>query len=185
MFGSVTRNGPQAPRAKLFRVEATGNVLGSPTGPLRVEHREAKLRPPGDAVAWLPRLVAWEAEENLYSVEGSYVLLGIGWGVGERHTAIKSLKDWKQLWASPEKESLEGHARYQGGDLSSRLAVAPEKITPLDFRLRANSLGYRASKERKDLGADVDMVGPGKAYERWKRTPEYQQWLTDTGQVKK
>jgi hypothetical protein len=28
----------------------------------------------------------------------------------------------------------------------------------------------------------VDLVGPGAAYERWKKTPEYQQWLKDTGQ---
>jgi hypothetical protein len=30
----------------------------------------------------------------------------------------------------------------------------------------------------------VDLVGPGPAYERWKKTPEYQQWLNDTKQVK-
>ena len=41
------------------------------------------------------------------------------------------------------------------------------------------------SKDGKDLGADVDLVGPGAAYERWKRTPDYQEWLKDTGQVKK
>jgi hypothetical protein len=44
--------------------------------------------------------------------------------------------------------------------------------------------GYRAGKDGKDLGADVDLVGPGAAYKRWKKTPEYQQWLRDTGQVK-
>jgi len=31
----------------------------------------------------------------------------------------------------------------------------------------------------------VDLVGPGPAYERWKKTPEYQQWLKDSGQLKK
>ena len=36
----------------------------------------------------------------------------------------------------------------------------------------------------QDLGADVDLVGPGPAYERWKKTPEYQQWLKDSGQLK-
>src|SRR5262249_17302040 len=34
-----------------------------------------------------------------------------------------------------------------------------------------------------DLGADVDLVGPGPAYERWQKTPDYQQWLKDTGQL--
>src|SRR5262249_16511247 len=59
-----------------------------------------------------------------------------------------------------------------------------EKITPEDFRLRPDSAGYRAGKDGKDIGADVDLVGPGPAYERWKKTPEYQQWLKDTGQIK-
>ena len=58
------------------------------------------------------------------------------------------------------------------------------KLTPADFRLRADSAGYRAGKDGKDLGADVDLVGPGPAYERWKKTAEYQQWLKQTGQVK-
>ena len=56
---------------------------------------------------------------------------------------------------------------------------------PDDFRLRPDSAGYRAGKDGKDLGADVDLVGPGPAYERWKKTPEYQQWLKDTNQVTK
>jgi hypothetical protein len=62
---------------------------------------------------------------------------------------------------------------------------APERVTPADFRLRPDSAGYRAGKDGKDLGADVDLVGPGPAYERWKKTPNYQQWLKETGQVKK
>ena len=51
--------------------------------------------------------------------------------------------------------------------------------------LRHDSTGYRAGKDGKDLGADVDLVGPGPAYERWKKTLSYQQWLVETGQVKK
>ena len=62
--------------------------------------------------------------------------------------------------------------------------VGMHAITPDDFRLRADSAGYRAGKDGKDLGADVDLVGPGPAYERWKKTPEYQQWLKDTKQMK-
>ena len=29
-----------------------------------------------------------------------------------------------------------------------------------------------------------NLVGPGAAYQRWKGTPEPQQWLRETGQVK-
>ena len=60
-----------------------------------------------------------------------------------------------------------------------------ERVAPNGFRLRPDSAGYRAGKDGKDLGADVDLVGPGPAYERWKKMPEYQQWLKETGQAKK
>ena len=70
------------------------------------------------------------------------------------------------------------------GNPKEMLTTNPEAITPDDFRLRPDSAGYRAGKDKKDLGADVDLVGPGPAYERWKKTPEYQQWLKDTKQVR-
>jgi hypothetical protein len=55
---------------------------------------------------------------------------------------------------------------------------------PEEFRLRPDSAGYRAAKNGRDLGADLNLVGLGKAYERWKKTPEYQQWLKDRVQQK-
>jgi hypothetical protein len=36
----------------------------------------------------------------------------------------------------------------------------------------------------RDLGADVDAVGPGAAYEAWKGTADYQKWLKVTGTSK-
>jgi hypothetical protein len=94
------------------------------------------------------------------------------------------LQDWTQFWGTDEAGSFEGRIRFQGGSLRSRLTVAPGQITPDDFRLRPDSAGYRAGPDGKDLGADIDFVGPGDAYERWKKTPEYQQWLKVTGQLK-
>ncbi len=74
---------------------------------------------------------------------------------------------------------------YYIGDVLAKMEATPELITAADFRLRADSAGYRAGKDGKDLGANVDLVGPGPAYERWKKTPEYQQWLKETKQVTK
>jgi formylglycine-generating enzyme required for sulfatase activity len=71
---------------------------------------------------------------------------------------------------------------FVGGSLNQRANVDPQTVTAADFRLRPDSAGYRAGPDGKDLGADVDLVGPGPAYERWKTTPEYQQWLKETGQ---
>ena len=81
--------------------------------------------------------------------------------------------------------SLEGVIRYEGGNMLAKMKSTPEWVTPADFRLRFDSAGYRAGPDGKDLGADVDLVGPGAAYERWKQTPEYRQWLKETGQPKK
>jgi hypothetical protein len=49
-------------------------------------------------------------------------------------------------------------------------------LTLEDYRLLPDSLGYHAGERGRDLGADIDLVGPGLAYERWKTTPEYQEW---------
>jgi hypothetical protein len=96
----------------------------------------------------------------------------------------QDLRGWKEFWKSAETGSLEGQVRFQGGDLADNFAKSSEKVTAEDFHLAKGSAGYRAGKGGKDLGADVDLVGPGPAYERWKKTPEYQKWLKDTGQKK-
>jgi len=51
----------------------------------------------------------------------------------------------------------------------------------LTRRRRRGSAGYRAGEDGRDLGANVDRVGPGAAHEGWKKTPEYRQWIKDTG----
>ena len=43
--------------------------------------------------------------------------------------------------------------------------ATPGGLTPADFRLAAGSPGKGAGPGGKDLGADVDQVGPGAAYE--------------------
>jgi hypothetical protein len=130
------------------------------------------------AEAFLPRLVGLEEKQNVYQT-GTPMLRLLKGKRGE------DLADWDRFWAQSNTGSVEGDIRFQGGDLVSRARSAPELITAEDFRLRPDSAGYRAGKDGKDLGADVDLVGPGPAYERWRKTPAYQQWLKDSGQVKK
>jgi hypothetical protein len=43
------------------------------------------------------------------------------------------------------------------------------------------SPGQAVLKDGSDLGANVDLVGPGAAYERWKKTPEYREWQKAKG----
>jgi hypothetical protein len=146
-----------------------------------------QLKPPfsaGEAETLLPRLVGLTEQQNLYSSGTKMLRLAADWNLLEG-TRGQDLADWNLLWKQKDTGSLAGDIRFQGGDLTVRALTAPEKLTAEDFRLRPDSAGYHAGKDGKDLGADVDLVGPGPAYERWKKTPDYQTWLEETGQAKK
>jgi hypothetical protein len=167
---------------KVLRVAAAGNVIvaGSALAVAVVED----VVPASDAEAILAKGVGWKGEGNLFSLSGPFITI---WTAEKLLTPTKpliKLADWKQFWGSAESGSVTGKVRYRGGNLLAKLAAASKAVTPDDFRLRPDSAGYRAGKGGKDLGADVDLVGPGPAYERWKKTPDYQQWLKDTEQLK-
>jgi hypothetical protein len=133
-----------------------------------------------ESEAFLSRLVGLNEKQNIYRTGTRMLTLAADLD-GKRG---QDRADWDRFWNLKNTGSLEGDIRFQGGDLVSRARSAPELITAEDFRLRRDSAGYRAGPDGKDLGADVDLLGPGPAYERWKKTPEYQQWLKDTKQVK-
>ena len=90
--------------------------------------------------------------------------------------AVTTLEDFKEYWKLGKKESSVGPIRFRK-ELSLK-TLAPEKLSPEDFRVEADGPAF------KGLGADVDLVGPGPAYERWQKTPAYQTWLKDTGAQK-
>ena len=95
------------------------------------------------------------------------------------------LAAWNRFWGLQNTGSTEGLVRFHGGDLNAKADANPEQLTPEDFRLRPDSAGYQAAPDGKDLGADIDLVGPGEAYERWKQTPEYQEWQKETRELMK
>jgi hypothetical protein len=155
--------------------------------------KDAKPLSAQEAENLLTRLMVWREERNQYCKGMRFLTMWRakdpndperGW-IDEQLPGCRTLADWQRMWKTGDSGSMEGVIRYEGGDVFAKMEAKPELITAEDFRLRADSAGYRASKDKKDLGADVDLVGPGKAYERWKKTPEYQQWLKETGQVKK
>ncbi len=139
---------------------------------------------PVKAEAVFRLLVDWHEHQNLESLSGIYLASTLA---EEQPNAdrFQNRTEWERYWGSDHTGAREGHVRYQGGNLVAKLATEPEKLGPEDFRLRPDSAGYRAGDDGKDLGADIDLVGPGPAYERWQNTHAYQQWLKDTGQVKK
>jgi hypothetical protein len=89
----------------------------------------------------------------------------------------RTLADWNQLWGLTNTGSVQGRIAYARSEFGPN-----DRLDPSDFRLKPGSAGKGAGKDVRDIGPDIDLVGPGAAYERWKQTPEYQQWLKDTGQ---
>ncbi len=194
-FHTTPKNPETGKSAKLVRFEVSGTLMDAgvlfstyrlPTfldggNPLHAARAEEVIR----------RLVDWRGTDNVHhqlrKAAPDPADAMIWWGSstgGELLSDINDLAAWRKFWDSPETGSIQGQIRYAGGDLVGRLADGPAKITPEDFRLRPDSAGYRAGKDGKDLGADVDLVGPGPAYERWKKTPDHQQWRKETGQSK-
>jgi hypothetical protein len=136
-----------------------------------------------DAVrTFLQRRFAWHDRRNLYAAGASFLDMRLSKSSQE---SLKSLADWNRFWSQSNTNSRQGKFRYQGGNILAKLAADPNQVQPKDFRLRSDCPGFGAGNDARYLGADVDMVGPGKSYERWKTKPDYQQWLKDTGQAKK
>ena len=180
-------NPPEVGDAPPVRLEISENVAKwdpSVLGFLFFHQAEFKETLSADqAQAILPRLVRLDEKRNVYQTGESLLRLGADWQYlpGKRG---RDLADWNRFWGQKDTGSLAGNIRFQGGDLMARALSHPEGLTAEDFRLRADSAGYRAGPGGKDLGANIDLVGPGAAYERWKMTPDYQQWLKETGQKK-
>jgi hypothetical protein len=174
------------PLEKRVHLSVANNVIACGSGPYGfVQYDTARPHLSGkDAERWVRRRLDWRDENNSYQVNaGQWIQINSD---GVVHTTShKTLADWNTFWGLKTTGSSEGVIRFLGGDLISRALTHPLKLTPEDVRLRPDSAGYRAGKDSKDLGADVDLVGPGAAYERWKKTPEYQEWLKESGQIKK
>jgi tetratricopeptide (TPR) repeat protein len=140
---------------------------------------------PEEAKAGLRRYVEWKQRADLFALRGAPAAkIRANKTSTERIDVAKivTLKDWTQFWGLPENAVIGGSVQYQGRDLPRRAESSHERLTPEDFRLREGSAGYRAGPDGNDLGPDIDLVGPGAGYERWKQTPEYQRWLIDSGQ---
>jgi len=161
-----------------FNIEASTNVFDGNV--ILNDYYVHPVDPPAAGVAFLRRVLSWKGDRNQFSPRRAFT----AWSYpGKSDYGIKDLAEWNRFWQQDDSGCRSGKVRYQGGNVLSRADKTPEQLTPEDFRLRTDSAGYKAGKDGKDLGADVDLVGPGPAYERWKKTPEYQQWLKDTGQV--
>jgi hypothetical protein len=161
-----------------LRVHASGNISSTrnailcaisspPKGLLEFEEQEYFLR----------QAIVWREQQNVYP-DGMAFLCMLG---PSKTTRVRSLAEGHELWRLTETGSLQGPVAHE-----RPLAAIPSadgRIDPADLRLKPNSTGYRAGPDGRDLGPDLEIVGTGEAYERWKQSPEYMRWLIDTGQL--
>jgi hypothetical protein len=179
-----------SPEHKLVRIKAADNILDAKSALTFSQYPEAPAQElwsglkGQEAETAFRTMIQWDDGRNVFAPGASSISWLIS-GAFEPAHGPKSLSSWKEFWGNLKADALEGQVRYKGGNLSGLLAAGPDKLTAEHFRLRPDSAGYRAGKDGKDLGADIDLVGPGPAYERWKKTTAYQQWLKDSRQVKK
>jgi hypothetical protein len=175
---------PVAGAPHSLRVEASANIFDEnfEHSPIVWVGLQKKVEQPAERVQQWAR---WTGDHNLFPKAGLFIQNGNGKDT-KRLVLSTGLADWKQFWGDRETDAVEGgRPRYTGGDVLDKAFKTPEQVTPEDFRLHPQSAGHGAGPDGKDLGADVDLLGPGPAYEHWKKTPEYQQWLKETGQVTK
>jgi hypothetical protein len=177
----------ERPAVRPIRVTASSNLWGgsfscNQTGEMLARGPSLSAK---EAEELLVRLIDWHERQNLYRPSQEHLKLSLDFRPQVPTRPRTRLADWLEFWHLPnDTGSLEALSRFQRDDISARLESAAELLTPADFRLLPGAPGKGAGLRGKDLGADLDLVGPGAAYERWRKTPEYQQWLQETGRVR-
>jgi serine/threonine protein kinase/TusA-related sulfurtransferase len=168
-------------KAGSVRIDAQENVFAG-DGALGFGLSEDAIHTGTEAEALLKRLLDWRENRNAHG-EGFFLWMGRGDKGILPTKELKEVKGWEDFWGIGNTGSLQGAVKFEGGDLIKKANDSPAALKPEDFRLASDSIGKGKGKDGKDLGADVDLVGPGRAYEKWKQTKEYQEWLKGTGPV--
>jgi hypothetical protein len=160
-----------------LRVEASGNIFDGRAEAVHMWFQKRAEKP----AELIQQRAGWKGDHNLFAADAC---LSVRAAMDQPVVLGARLADWRRFWGDPETGSVEGRPRYLGGDVVAQGSAAPERLTPEDLRLHPESPGRGAGPDGQDLGADVDLVGPGAAYERWQKTPDYQEWLKVKGRAK-
>ncbi len=119
--------------------------------------------PPDDLAERLPEIMTWHDQKDLFVDEMRLVGL---MGLGEGPPVFGSLEQWNDYWGKPDTGSRQAALPVNpAAQLTAR--NDPQSVRPQDFLLDGN---------RKDLGAEIGIVGPGGPYFHWRKTPAYRSW---------
>jgi hypothetical protein len=168
------------PQRVSCQVESTGNVfVGPPLTVIQLRDKEVKPLPIGECQKQLRRLVSWWEKENLYVVPtGTDFFWMETDAVGGVRSSLRDMRTWEQFWELGDTGSYQQPVQFKK-DLPRTYKGDP---VPEDYQLTGERPAIGPATNSRDYGASIDFVGPGAAYERFKQTPEYQQWQKKTGQ---
>jgi hypothetical protein len=131
------------------------------------------------AQANLRQWLTWNEHRNLYKVEANFLVMHQDPAPSQFPTDVVSLQEWHALWQATDTGAQEGIPKFQLERLTFRDISRPEELRAEDFRLMPGSPGHAAGDGEQDLGARTEFVGPGSAYDSWKKTPAYRAWLSN------
>lgn len=174
---------------EFLRIEFLGNTFGSSLVALRPEDRIGRLeiraeqniivhdviltlwgQPRESGEEALKERFRWHGRRNLLPADLPLVCFD-----DRPLDRWRTLDAWNRLWGNADAGSIVGPPRFEHLTSHRQLAHAED---PTEWRLAPDSPGARAGDDGQDLGADVDLVGPGEAFGRWKATPEYARWAS-------
>jgi serine/threonine protein kinase/tetratricopeptide (TPR) repeat protein len=186
---------PLAQPARGFRIAARGNVFGAETSAVAVnflDSRKGTIPTGEEGGEHLRRVLRWEEAGNLYAEKVPPLRVSYGktkelwaWYDQRQQTATVAadLAAWNRFWQLEDPRSRAEWVAYRGG-AGQQLLQAFRETGPDAFLLHAD-LRKRLGVEDTDVpGIPAGLVGPGAAYERWKRTPDYLKWLVTSSQKK-
>ncbi|HAA49118.1 MAG TPA: hypothetical protein DCE43_05320 [Planctomycetaceae bacterium] len=157
-----------------IEIVASFNVFDTIDAVLEIERpRDMRRGPPGGRQPLegrSPSWLHWMGNQNLFRIERGMMSIR---HQGRRFPvpwAPRRLRDWEEFWGGNERGSLETSSGEAARALSQRADDNPSSVTARSFRLRPDSPGRERGPTGRDLGARVEWVGPGSAFETWKRS---------------
>jgi Protein kinase domain len=160
-------------------VLASENVIDNAGPAVVLNQFQDQPLSPADGQALFHRVLSWKGSRNLFKKGGEIGRFAHKFQPLQGGQPVKTLEEWLQFWGpGSENDSSAAAITFRG----EATKLGPQALLGA-FALQANNPGWRAGPAGKDIGADVDIVGPGAPYERWKNKKEYQEWLRKTRSI--
>jgi WD40 repeat protein len=115
-------------------------------------------------------LFRWKEENNVMG-KSSLLAFTRAYQTIPETPVLKSREEWEDFWKLPKGSSLQGTVRF----VEPFKYLQAVSLPPSAFRLHPESAGAKKGAGGRDLGVDVELLGPA-AYERFRKSEAYRDW---------